>query len=239
MCGSRINRRDMISFLGSVVAAAPFPALVEAASQPQASEAHNPAAEASQIVTPQDALARLKEGNARFAGGKSMHAHEGADLRLQLKSGQHPFATVLGCSDSRVPIEIIFDQGFGDLFVVRVAGNVITDDVLGSIEYARIHLNVPLLVILGHEECGAVTAALEARSHASSDPLGIQYIVKLIQPAIANVDATLPAPEQVHRAVESNVVWARDKLKKLAELHNLPIEIVGAVYDLEGSVRWL
>ena len=185
------------------------------------------------------ALERLKEGNRRFAGGRSRHAHENAALRHQLVAGQHPFAIVLGCSDSRVPVELIFDQGLGDLFVVRVAGNVITDDVLGSIEYARIHLNSQLLVILGHEGCGAVTAALEERKHSSSDPHGIQSIVDLIEPAANSVDPGLPMPEQVHRGVERNVRWQQEKLKNLPEVRNLPLMTVGAIYDLEGGVRWI
>jgi carbonic anhydrase len=184
-------------------------------------------------------VARLKEGNRRFVSGQSRHAHESASLRHQLVSGQHPFATVLGCSDSRVPVELIFDQGIGDLFVIRLAGNVITDDVLGSIEYARIHLNSQLLVILGHEGCGAVTAALEAREHASSDPHGVQTIVKLIDPAIGKIDPGLPVSEQVHRAVESNVRRAQEQLKNLPETRDLRLSTVGAVYDLEGTVRWL
>lgn len=106
-------------------------------------------------------------------------------------------------------------------------------------KYARVHLNSQLLVILGHVGCGAVTAALEARKQASSDPHGIQNIVNLIEPAIDNVDAALPMPEQVHRAVEVNVREELDKLKKLPETQNLPLSAVGAVYDLEGAVRWL
>jgi len=232
-----IDRRKMFALLGAAGAATLFATPGNGASQQQ--EGHHPAAGETPPVDASDALARLKEGNQRFVGGQSRHAHESASLRHQLVSGQHPFAIVLGCSDSRVPVELIFDQGFGDLFVIRVAGNIITDDVLGSIEYARIHLNSGLLVILGHEGCGAVTAALEARKHASSDPHGIQTIVKLITPAISNIDDSLPVPEQLHRGVESNVRWAHEELKNLSETRNLHLSTVGAVYDLEGSVRWL
>jgi carbonic anhydrase len=227
----------MFALLGAAGAAALFPTVGHAALQPQ--EGHHPTSGEPPRVSPGDALARLKEGNQRFVSGQSRHAHESASLRHQLVSGQHPFATVLGCSDSRVPVELIFDQGIGDLFVIRVAGNVITDDVLGSIEYARIHLNSQLLVILGHEGCGAVTAALEARKHASSDPHGVQTIVKLINPAIGNIEPGLPVSEQVHRAVELNVRWAQEELKNLPETRDLPLSTVGAVYDLEGTVRWL
>jgi carbonic anhydrase len=231
-----IHRRKMLGLLGAAIAAALFPTVGNAAPQ---QEGHHPTAGEEPPVSPSDALARLKEGNQRFVSGQSRHAHESASLRHQLVSGQHPFAIVLGCCDSRVPVELIFDQGFGDLFVIRVAGNVITDDVLGSIEYARIHLNSLLLVILGHEGCGAVTAALEARKHASSDPHGVQTIVKLINPAVGNIDPGLPVSEQVHRAVELNVRWAQEELKNLRETRNLALSTVGAVYDLEGTVRWL
>jgi carbonic anhydrase len=232
-----IDRRKMFALLGAAGATALFPTVGNAA--PQQQEGHHPTAGEPPPVSPGDALARLKEGNRRFVSGQSRHAHESASLRHQLVSGQHPFATVLGCSDSRVPVELIFDQGIGDLFVIRVAGNVITDDVLGSIEYARIHLNSQLLVILGHEGCGAVTAALEARKHASSDPHGVQTIVKLINPAIGNIEPGLPVSEQVHRAVELNVRRAQEELKNLPETRDLPLSTVGAVYDLEGTVRWL
>ena len=232
-----IDRRKMFALLGAAGAAALFPTVGNAA--PQQQEGHHPTAGEPPPVTPGDALARLKEGNQRFVSGQSRHAHESASLRHQLVSGQHPFAIVLGCSDSRVPVELIFDQGIGDLFVIRVAGNVITDDVLGSIEYARIHLNSQLLVILGHERCGAVTAALEVRKHVSSDPHGVQTIAKLINPAIGNIDPGLPVSEQVHRAVELNVRWAQEELKNSPETRDLRLSTVGAVYDLERTVRWL
>ena len=231
-----IDRRKMFALIGAAGASTLFPSVGNAA--PQQQEAHHPTAGQEPPANPNDALARLKEGNRRFVNGQSQHSHESASLRHHLVSGQHPFAIVLGCSDSRVPVELIFDQGFGDLFVIRVAGNVIADDVLGSIEYARIHLNSQLLIILGHEGCGAVTAALEARKHASLDPHGIQTIVKLIDPAIGNIDPGLPVSEQVHRAVESNVRWAQKELKNSPETLNLSLATVGAVYDLEGTVRW-
>lgn len=233
-----INRREVIALLGAAGTGALVPK-GRALPELQTGEAHHQGPEPA-AVTPQEALERLKAGNARFANGKSMHGHESVALRKQLTTGQHPFATVVGCSDSRVPVELIFDQGFGDLFVIRVAGNVITDDVIGSIEYARLHLKTMLVVILGHEGCGAVTAALEARNHASSDPHGIQTVLKLIDPAIRDVDSGLPMAEQVHRGVESNVRWSEDELKKLPETQSMLTNVAGAVYNLEtGTVRWL
>ena len=232
-----INRREVTHWLGSAGFMALLPGRGRAESQQEPAGTHH--TEPSPAVGSQEALARLKEGNQRFVSGRSLHVHEGAALRRQLESGQHPFAIVLGCSDSRVPVELIFDQGFGDLFVVRVAGNVVTDDVIGSIEYARIHLNTQLLVILGHEGCGAVTAALEARNHASSDPHGIQTIVRLIEPAIANVDGGVPMPERLGRAVEANVRWELQEWKSLPETRDLSLYTVGAIYDLDGKVAWL
>jgi len=231
-----MNRRDMVAALSMAGAGALFSATNR---RVLSQEAHQPAPGGPPPVSPDEALAKLKEGNGRFVSGKSKHGHESAALRHQLELGQHPFAIVLGCSDSRVPIELIFDQGFGDLFVIRVAGNVITDDVVGSIEYARIHLNSQLLIILGHEGCGAVTAALEARKHISSDPHGIQSILKLIEPAIAGVDAALPITQQLDRAVEMNVRWGLKNVKSLPEMQNVPLQTVGAVYDLDGRVLWL
>ena len=232
-----MSRRDVVTLLGAAGGAALCSDLGKAL--PAGQENHHGAAD-SQVVTPQEALDRLKAGNARFASGKPQHSHESLALRKQLASGQHPFATILGCSDSRVPDELIFDQGFGDLFVVRVAGNVVSEDAIGSIEYARIHLGTQLVVILGHEGCGAVTAALESRKQASSDPDGIQTIVKLIEPGIGNVDSSLAMPQQVHQAVEANVRWAEKELKNRPETQGLLTNVVGAIYELEtGVVRWL
>ena len=114
----------------------------------------------------EEAMEKLIDGNDRFVQGKSIHPHESADYRESLAKEQHPFATVLTCSDSRVTPVLIFDQGIGDLFVIRVAGNVIDEDVAGSIEYAVDHLGAKLLVVLGHENCGAVSAAYHVERQA-------------------------------------------------------------------------
>ena len=108
----------------------------------------------------EQALEWLLQGNKRFVEGKSQHRREGIAWREKLTEEQHPFATILGCSDSRVPIELLFDQGFGDLFIIRVAGNVLGADERGTIAYAVDHLHTPLILVLGHEGCGAVTAAM-------------------------------------------------------------------------------
>ena len=120
-------------------------------------------------------VARLKEGNIRFVSGRLRHAHQAAAWRKHLKSSQQPFATILACSDSRVPPELVFDQGFGDLFVIRVAGNIIATDVLGSLQYATRHLHTPLVVVMGHESAApsrrpSMCSTVGARSLGSSPP---------------------------------------------------------------------
>lgn len=192
----------------------------------------------------EEALARLKEGNARFAKGQTRHAHESADWRKHLVGGQKPFATILGCSDSRVPIELVFDQGFGDLFVIRVAGNVIAPDVIGSLVYALAHLQTKLFVVLGHEGCGAVTAALQALSAPSQELPGIQALVKMIEPGLPPSILREPAAKQLSAAVEANVRWSIQQLSQLkgakSVLDSKQVLLLGAVYELEtGKVRFL
>ena len=125
------------------------------------------------IPTPTAALERLKEGNARFAGDRPAAKDQGSKRRAELARGQRPFAVIITCSDSRVPPETVFDQGLGDLFVIRLAGNVVDTAAVGSVEYAVAHLHVPLVVVLGHEECGAVQAG--ARWQAAPWRFGPTY----------------------------------------------------------------
>jgi carbonic anhydrase len=190
------------------------------------------------------AMERLKTGNARFVTGKTRHAHEGAEWRKHLVGEQRPFATVLGCSDSRVPVELVFDQGFGDLFVVRVAGNVIAEDVVGSIAYGALHLRTPLFVVMGHASCGAVTAAVDARLKKIKEPAQIDALLKLIEPGLKDLDWKLAYPTLLDAAVEANVRWSLRQLtafpavKQAVKLHRCLF--VGAVYDLQtGKVRFL
>ena len=191
-----------------------------------------------------EALERLKEGNRRFVEGKVRHAHKGADWRKHLALTQQPFATLLGCADSRVPPELVFDQGFGDLFVVRVAGNVIDTDVAGSIQYAVYHLKAPLLVVMGHEGCGAVTAALEALDGTAREPKYIEALAKRIEPAMKGFDPALRGDARLSAAVEANVRWSAGQLARLPEgrkaLEDKFLTLVGAVYELKtGRVRVL
>ena len=198
--------------------------------------------EATSSITPAQALQRLVEGNDRFAKGAPGHGHEDPAWRTQLTGGQHPFATIFGCSDSRVPCELVFDQGFGDLFVVRVAGNVGGADDLGSIEYAVIHLHTPLVLVMGHESCGAVTAALEAESGRAHEAAGVQAMLSHVVPSLAGVNRSLPKPEQVHLGVEANVRRSVAILRKTPELKakisSGELDVEGCVYDLAtGRIR--
>jgi carbonic anhydrase len=190
------------------------------------------------------ALARLKEGNLRFVSGHMRHAHEAAAWRKHLKGSQQPFATILACSDSRVPPELVFDQGFGDLFVIRVAGNIVATDVLGSLQYATRHLQTPLVVVMGHESCGAVTAAVDALEGRGKEPKFIAALVAAIEPGLKGLPAGLAGADRVHAAVEANVRWSLRQLAALPQgqlgLKSKKSALVGAVYELAtGTVRFL
>jgi carbonic anhydrase len=135
-------------------------------------------------LSPVSAWKSLRQGNERFVNGTSLHPSQGVADRAKLVDGQHPTAVLFGCGDSRVAAEIIFDQGLGDMFVVRTAGHVLDDAVLGSIEYAVGVLNVPLIVVLGHDSCGAVKATLDALDDGNIPPGFIRSIVERVAPSI-------------------------------------------------------
>src|SRR5213594_1967927 len=135
-------------------------------------------------VAPAEAISKLKEGNGRYTSGNLQHPGQTTDRRTELAKSQYPFATVVSCSDSRVPPEIVFDQGLGDLFIVRVAGNVLNDEGLGSIEYAVDHLGTRLILVLGHQRCGAVQAAKETIAAKGKAAAHIQSLVTAIKPAV-------------------------------------------------------
>jgi carbonic anhydrase len=196
-------------------------------------------------MSAEEALARLKAGNERFLTDKPQYPHQGRERRaLTFGQGQHPFAAVLACSDSRGPVELIFDQGIGDLFVVRVAGNVAQSDELGSLEYAAEHFEPPLLVVLGHTHCGAVGAVLE---NAKLSP-HIASLVAPIKGAVARAKADNPEadPEALlTAAVKANVFQAmEDLLKKSAvlkaQVKAKKLRLIGALYEIDtGRVQWL
>ena len=189
--------------------------------------------------TSESILARLQAGNARHVSGKYKREHQSVNRRVELAVGQHPSVIVLSCSDSRVPPEIVFDQGLGDLFVIRVAGNVVEPAGLASIEYAAEHFHSPVIVVLGHERCGAVDAAVKG----GEAPGHIGELVKAIQPAV-NAAASKPG-DKVDNSVIENVRMMAEKLRTsrpiLAELAEKgKIKVVGGRYDLDtGVVTWL
>jgi carbonic anhydrase len=192
----------------------------------------------------QQALQRLREGNQRFVEGRIRHADQSRTWRHALVADQHPFAIVLGCSDSRVPIELLFDQGFGDLFVIRVAGNVISPDVIGSIGYAVAHLHTRLLMVLGHEGCGAVTAALQSQVGASAESANIEALLRLVSPGLRDLPPQLDGAARLSAAVEANVRWSMQQVLDTPEAQARQAEgvlkLVGAVYELTtGRVRFL
>lgn len=190
-------------------------------------------------VSPEEALKRLKEGNIRFVQGKSKRPNQSPDRIREVSKKQNPFATIVGCSDSRVPNEIIFDQGLGDLFILRTAGQVSTYASWGSIEFSVAVLNVNLVVVLGHTGCGAVHAACKA----DDVPGHIIALTNAIKPAAEKVKHR--EGDFLENAVKANVALQVSALRKLdpilSKFYNKgQIQIVGAVYDLEtGIVNYL
>lgn len=186
-------------------------------------------------ISADDALAKLKEGNLRFSTSDVSSGKPSAARRKETAEGQHPFAIILGCADSRVAPELVFDQNLGDLFVIRTAGNLVDDHALGSIEYAVDHLGTRLIVVLGHSKCGAVTAALES-DHA---PGHINSLVRDIQPA---VKAAKGKPgDALAAAVTENADEVAAKIKTEAVLGELAkdVRVVSAVYDVgTGKIEW-
>ena len=140
------------------------------------------------IISADEALQRLIEGNSRFCEGSARFSTVCKETLADLAKGQHPYTTILGCSDSRVPPELIFDADFGELFIIRVAGNVVSPEVMGSMQYAGAHLHTPLFVVLGHEGCGAVKAALNSKHDDAEHLSRIQLLVNNILPGLPEFD---------------------------------------------------
>ncbi len=190
-------------------------------------------------LTADAALAKLKLGNMRFVASKPIHPHQGSARRIKLSAGQHPFAAILSCADSRVPPELLFDEGLGDLFVVRIAGNVVDDAIIGSLEYGAHHLEIPLLVVLGHASCGAVTAAVnggEVEDHVKSLIAAIHPAVEKARPMSGDLTANA-----ISVNVEQSVdLLARSTPTLAARIAEHKLKVVGAIYDLAtGKVTWL
>jgi len=186
-------------------------------------------------VSPGVALAKLKSGNARFAANEVSTGKPTAARREETAQGQHPFAIVVACADSRTSPDIVFDQSIGDLFVVRSAGNLVDDHALGSIEYAVEHLGAQLIVVLGHERCGAVKAALASKTA----PGHLNSVVRDIQPAVKAAKGKEGDP--VDLTVTANACLIADKIRNEAKLGEFmkKVQITSAVYDLEtGKIAW-
>ena len=218
-------------------------------------------------VAPAEAISRLKEGNGRFTAGNPQHPHESVDerkymaansyenagtislgmtseqaakRRAELAKSQHPFAIILSCSDSRVPPEIVFDEGLGDLFIIRVAGNVLNDEGLGSIEYGVDILGARLIVVLGHQSCGAVDAAMKTVAAKGKAPGHIQSLVTAIKPV---VDSTPKG--DLETTIKANVKHVVDALRSStpilkARVDSGDVQVIGGYYTLDtGAVTFL
>jgi carbonic anhydrase len=195
-------------------------------------------------VPPQEALKRLQDGNARFVQGQSQHPNgKTGRAKETAEHGQHPFATVLACSDSRCPVEIVFDQGIGDIFAIKVAGNVSGKSQLGSIEYGVAHTGTALVVVLGHTKCGAVTAACTGGGHEGS----IESLVRAIEPAVKKIEkkSGKTGKDAVEDTVRANIFVQISSLFAGSEILREAVKakkamVVGAVYDITtGNVEFL
>lgn len=217
------------------------PAPKHAAKTPAARPAGNAPAAAGMDIPAlvKDQVQRLTDGNKRYVEGRSLSIDRDAARRGEVAKGQKPFAIVVTCSDSRVPPEVLFDQGLGQLFVIRSAGNVVDDIGLGSIEYAAEHLGAKLVVVLGHERCGAVDATVKG----GELPGHIGAIAAKIKPAVA-IGKAFPG-DQVDNCVRANVVNVMSTLRDSKPILHEMVEkgelaVIGARYDLDdGSVSWI
>ena len=195
--------------------------------------------EAASALSADQALSRLLAGNARFVAQRQRHPDESVKRRRDLASGQHPFAVILGCADSRVAPELLFDEGLGDLFVIRVAGNIVDDAVLGSIEYAVEHLGTKLIVVLGHEKCGAVSAAVAGENSSGH----LSALIAAIRPSVL---ATESSPgDRIHNAVVDNVRRVARQIRESEPLLKETVQrggvkVIAADYELDtAKVRLL
>lgn len=195
------------------------------------------------MVSALDALNRLRDGNRRFAADQPSHGEDAKSRREELTRGQEPFAIILGCSDSRVPAEIIFDQGLGDLFVIRVAGNIVAPSQIGSVEFAASKFGTRLVVVLGHSQCGAIEETVsQLRSPAEENSRNIGAIVNFVRPSVeAVLDSSLTLDELTARAVRENVRMSVAQMRHGSEIiagleRDDGLMIVGAEYSLETGL---
>lgn len=199
----------------------------------------------SAILTSADeGLSRLIEGNRRFLAGAARFPTTQKEVLASLAHEQHPYATIIGCSDSRVPPELIFDANFGELFVIRVAGNIMSNETAGSLQYAGMVLKTPLFVVLGHDNCGAVHAALDVKLHGATLPTRIETLAHQIIPGLADLDVNENPTTLFRNAVEANVRYTMRQIAESPEGRARMAEgvyrLVGAVFEIStGKVRFL
>ncbi len=243
-----LERRQFLHFTALTAAACLLPGCVTSASTPppELDESAQPGEQAAEaevtaelpVLPPglskgKEALLQLIVGNLRYVSGHLRSPHQTVERRQELTSGQHPIAAILSCSDSRLPPEVIFDQGLGDLFVVRVAGNVAAfDDVVASLEYAVEHLEVPLVMVLGHQKCGAITAALQGGEAEGS----LAELMEALHPAVEKAKSM--SGDKLENAIRTNVKLTRLKMVADSEILSHAVEgrkvdLVGAYYSLD------
>ncbi len=194
--------------------------------------------------TPEEALELLQSGNSRFYSGQPQTGGVAANARRAQIMSQTPFAVILGCSDSRVPVEIIFDQGPGDIFSIRVAGNVAESATLGSIQYAVTHLKVHLVVILGHEGCGAVAAAMQEAEVRAQESLHVRFLLDKIEPAVRDLPSIRDHKARMREAVIANVRLQKSEVERdeivARAVQSGQIRVVSAFYEIgSGAVDFL
>lgn len=194
------------------------------------------ASEEKSSISGDQALQMLMDGNARFASGNATHPNQSEERMSELVSGQHPFAVVVGCSDSRIPPEVVFDQGLGDIFVIRTAGQVMDNVTIASIEYAVEHLNVPLVLVLGHDSCGAVTAAVKG----GEVPGHLNSLVDFIQPAVDEAKEAGNEDQLLNTSIDNNVKNIVEELSTSEPILSEAVEggnltILGARYHLDSG----
>jgi carbonic anhydrase len=237
--GGQLDRRRLLTLAGSGLVLASLAACGKKAA-PVAAPALIPERDDAEELPPKEARKRLQEGNERFVLGKSQHPDQSLTRRKALGEGQAPFAAVLSCADSRVPPEVVFDQGLGDLFVVRSAGQVLDDAVLGSLQFGVGELKTPLLVVLGHSGCGAIKATIEAVTKKSPPSgTGIDALVAALKPAVKDAEEGGAEGEEalVAAAVANNVDNVVEQLKTAKVIENAikagKLRIQGAIYEID------
>jgi carbonic anhydrase len=222
---SGMSRRNLLQFSSGIIGAGIF-------SQMFGSQLRNPAPVVAQNdITPEAALEKLTQGNERFVQGKRQNPNQDLVRLTEVAAGQKPFAAILSCADSRVPSELVFDQGLGDLFVVRVAGNVATPEEIGSLEFGTLVLGAKVLLVMGHERCGAVDAAIKN----AQVPGQIGTILDSISPAVGRVPENVS--DRLTEVCKANVLLQIERLNASPVLSQLveegKLKIVGAYYDLD------